>query len=338
MTRAARPNLRQIATSLGLSVTTVSRALKDGPEVHPTTINRVKKAAAEAGYTPNFHGQALRTGRTYTITLLLPLETRGYLSDLAKVPLIEGMTLAAQESGYTLTVYSTSPEEDPLRSLDRLIQSGSSDGVVITRMLARDPRIDFIRRRSVPFVTFGRSSGDDADYSCVDIDNENMGRTAVAHLVKAGRRRIAIQLLSRDDQSSAMRLDGYRAGLAAGGLALDESLIGYGHFTMADSESFFDGLLETPHPPTGLICANELGLLGAISALRKRNLVAGRDVSLVARDSTEMCRYLAIPVLAHFVDMSEVGRLIVAALLRQIGEPVGKPTRVIVPGEFKNYG
>ncbi|TIM68575.1 MAG: LacI family transcriptional regulator, partial [Mesorhizobium sp.] len=158
MAPPARPNLRQIAASLGLSVTTVSRALKEGPEVHPRTRARVQKAAAKAGYTPNIHGLALRTGRTRMIAAILPLETRAYVADLAKVPLIEGMTLAASENGYGLSIFSTGPEEDQLWSLQRLVQSRMSDGIIITRMMAKDPRIAFLKERSIPFVAFGRSA------------------------------------------------------------------------------------------------------------------------------------------------------------------------------------
>jgi len=332
-----RPNLRQIAGRLGLSVTTVSRALKDGPEVHPTTIARVKEAAAAAGYAPNFHGQALRTGRTHTIAVILPLETRAYLADLAKVPLIEGMTLAAQENGYTLSIYSTSPEEDRLKSLERLIQSSSSDGVIITRMMAQDARIAFMRQRRIPFVTFGRSDETDG-YAYVDIDNESMGFEAATRLIAAGHRRIALQLLSRDDHSSALRLRGYQQALDKAGLPHDPRLVGYDDFTMAASESFFERMLDLSPPPTGLICANELGLLGAISALRKRNLQPGRDVGIVARDNTDICRYLSLPVLAHFVDMAEVGRQIVTALLLQIETPKSPPAQILLRGEFRPHG
>jgi LacI family transcriptional regulator len=329
-------NLRQIATSLGLSVTTVSRALKDGPEVHPQTIARVKAKAAEAGYAPNLHGRALRTGRTRMIVAILPLETRAYLADIAKVPLIEGMTLAAQEEGYTLSIYSTIPDEDRLQSLHRLIQSGNCDGVIVTRMTAADTRIALMRQYKIPFVTFGRSDVA-IDYAYVDIDNEGMAREATRRLIADGCHRIALQLLSRDDQSSAMRLSGYFSSLADAGLPHDLSLVGYDDFTMAASESFFERMLDLPIPPTGLICANELGLLGAISALRKRNLAPGRDVGLISRDSTGICKYLSVPVQTHFVDMSEVGHLLVNALLRQINDPDAERSHIVLKGQFERY-
>lgn len=331
-----RPNLRQIAEALGISVTTVSRALKDGPEVHPATIERVKQAAREVGYTPNFHGQALRTGRTYTITLILPLETREHLSDLAKVPLIEGMTTAAQERGYSLLVLSTTPEEDPLLSLQRLIQSGATDGVVITRIKAHDPRLEYLRLAKIPFVAFGRAGGR-SDYSYVDIDNEGMGRKAVEYLAGKGRRRIALGLLSRDDQSSAMRLSGYRAGLISAGIAFDEKLVGYNEFTLADSERFAASVLGLEDPPDAFICANELGLLGTVSALRERGLVPGKDILLIARDTTGMYRFLSIPIFAHVVDMSNVGSSIVDALIKRVETPEGDPIAQVVEGEFRHY-
>lgn len=71
------------------------------------------------------------------------------------------------------------------------------------------------------------------------------------------------------------------------------------------------------------MCSSEHGLLG-ISALPKRGLVPGRDVGLFVRDNTRLSKYLAVPLLAHFLDLAEAGRLAVDALLRQIEEP-GSP-------------
>lgn len=336
MAPPARPNLRQIANSLGLSVTTVSRALKDGPEVNPRTRARVQKAAAKAGYAPNIHGLALRTGRTRTIAAILPLETRAYVADLAKVPLIEGMTLAASENGYALSIFSTGPEEDQLWSLQRLVQSGISDGIIITRMAAKDPRIAFLKERSIPFVAFGRSATK-PDYAYIDVDNEGMVRDAATKLIAQKHRRIALQLLTRDDESCEQRLRGYRQALAKAKLPFDPALVGHEEFTMAASESFFESVLDLPIPATALMCSSELGLLGAISALRKRGLVPGRDVGLFVRDNTRLSKYLAVPLLTHFVDLAEAGRLAVDALLRQIEDPGSPLTQIVMSGHFERY-
>ncbi len=330
----SRPNLRQIATELGLSVTTVSRALKDGPEVHPDTIERVKAAANAAGYVPNLHGRALRTGLTRTLTAILPMETRDYLSDIAKLPLIEGMTLAARESGYSLSVYSTTPEEDPQENLARLIQLGGADGIVITRMVSNDPRIPYLLERGIPFIAFGRT-GSALDYAFVDVDNEGIAFDATRMLLDKGCRRIALQLLTRDDQYSAARLAGYTKAMDAAGKAIDPQMIGQEDFTMEASEGWISRLLDMPDPPTGLVCANELGLLGALGATRRKGLVVGRDFHIVVRDSTHMCRYLSVPLIAHVVDMVAIGRSLVEGLIRQIEAPDAPRIQQVVEGKVE---
>ncbi len=330
----SRPNLRQIATELGLSVTTVSRALKDGPEVRPDTIQRVKAAAAAAGYMPNLHGRALRTGLTRTLTAILPMETRDYLSDIAKLPLIEGMTLAAREKGYSLSVYSTTPEEDPQENLSRVIQTGGADGIIITRMVSEDPRIPFLLDRGIPFITFGHS-GSALDYAFVDVDNEGIAFEATRMLLDKGCRRIALQLLTREDQSSAARLSGYHKAMIEAGLFVDPHLVGHEDFTMEASEGWIARLLDLPDPPTGLICANELGLLGALGATRRKGLVVDRDFHIVVRDNTHMCRYLSVPLVAHAVDMVAVGRSLVMGLIGQIEQPDIRPLQLLVNGKLE---
>lgn len=335
MTLNSRPNLKQIATELGLSVTTVSRALKDGPEVHPNTILRVKTAASAAGYVPNLHGRALRTGLTRTLTAILPMETRDYLSDIAKLPLIEGMTLAAREGGYSLSVYSTTPEEDPQENLARLIQTGGADGIVITRLVSDDPRIPYLLERAIPFIAFGRTSTA-FDYAFVDVNNEGIALEATQMLLDRGCRRIALQLLTREDQYSAARLIGYTKAMGMAGQQIDSQLIGHEDFTMEASEGWISRLLDLPDPPNGLVCANELGLLGALGATRRKGLVVGRDFHIVVRDNTHMCRYLSVPLTAHAIDMVSIGTSLVEGLIRQIEQPEAPRMQRVFEGKVEH--
>ncbi|WP_245307209.1 LacI family DNA-binding transcriptional regulator [Mesorhizobium sp. SEMIA 3007] len=326
-------NLKQIAAELSLSVTTVSRALKDGPEVLPSTIARVKEAAKRLGYVPNHHGRALKTGRTLTLTAVLPMETRDYLSDLAKLPLIEGMTLAARQAGYSLSIYSTTPDDDPVESVQRLLQAHSADGLIITRLVSGDPRVKLLLDQGIPFVAFGRTDLDIA-YPYVDIDNEQIAYEATRRLMDKGCRRIALQLLVQKDQASATRLAGYQRAMAEAGIPIDQSLIGDGTFTMESSAVWFDRLLTSPDPPTGLACANELGLLGALHALGRRGLVPGRDVHIITRDNTRLARFLPAKIGVHSVDMAGVGRKLVEVLERRIVNPLGSVETVLFKGEF----
>lgn len=326
-------NLKQIAAELSLSVTTVSRALKDGPEVQPSTIARVKEVAKRVGYVPNHHGRALKTGRTLMLTAVLPMETRDYLSDLAKLPLIEGMTLAARQAGYSLSIYSTTPDDDPVESVQRLLDARSADGLIITRMVSGDPRVKLLLDQRIPFVAFGRTDLDIA-YPYVDIDNEQIAYDATQRLMDKGCRRIALQLLVAKDQASAMRLAGYGRAMAEAGIPIDQSLIGHGTFTMESSVAWFDRLLASSDPPTGLACANELGLLGALHALGRRGLEPGRDVHIVTRDNTRLARFLPAKIGVHSVDMADVGHKLIEVLESRIANPLGPVMTVLLQGKF----
>ncbi|MBZ9739820.1 MULTISPECIES: hypothetical protein [unclassified Mesorhizobium] len=194
-----------LATTLELSLGTLVACILLGP----LTAARVKEVAKRVGYVPDHHGRALKTGRTMTLTAVLPMETSDYLSDLAKLPLIEGMTLAARQTGYSLSIYSTTPGDDPVESMRRLLQARTADGLIITRMVSGDPRVKLLFDQAIPFVTFGRPDLDIA-YPYVDIDNEQIAYDATRRLMDKGCRRIALQLLVPKDQASATRLAGYQ--------------------------------------------------------------------------------------------------------------------------------
>ena len=328
------PNLTTLARTLGLSVTTVSRALKDGPEVTLATRERVKEAARAVGYYPNFHGQALKTGRTFSLAALLPLQTSAPMSDILRIPLIDGMTHAASAAGYLLSIVFTTAEQDSVESLARTTQTGSFDGVIVTRMQAVDRRIELLSRWGVPFVAFGRANVE-APYAYVDVDNFQIAFEATDFLIQRGHRRIAIQTMLVDDNSSVERLKGYGAALRKGGLSSDEALISRGNFTIADSETSFAALLDLPAPPTAVVCSSELGALGVQSALRWRGLSNNRVVEVVTRDTTEISDHLISPAAYHFVDMIDVGRRLVDMLIKRVEGAPPDHLREIVPGVFK---
>jgi LacI family transcriptional regulator len=325
-------NLRQIAKALGLSVTTVSRALKDGPEVRPETRAKVQAAAKAAGYVPNLRGLALKTGRTHMLSVVLPLETTHELSDLARLPLIEGMTRAAQSLGYTLNIQSAIPDEDPLQSIRKIAQLGASDGIIVTRMAQNDARLTWLTDSGIPFVSFGRAGPDDA-HAFIDIDNHLIAEEATAYLLGRGHKRIALQVLSVADVSSADRVSGYVNALSAAGFGKDGDLICSDGFSFSACEAATLRVLALPDPPTALICANEIGYLGALSALRK---CPGRDLEIVTRDYTGLSGFLEKQVVTHSIDMANVGKHLVKALVTRIEDPSAPATQtVIAPTAFE---
>lgn len=115
-----RVTLRTLANVLGLSVTTVSRALKDGPDVNAETIDRVKKAAATHGYRPNLGGVNLRTGKSLAVGMVVRFERQGELNILT-ASLLEGVSTTLKAKGYRTILVPQLPDDDPLEVVQELV-------------------------------------------------------------------------------------------------------------------------------------------------------------------------------------------------------------------------
>lgn len=135
-----------------------------------------------------------------------------------------------------------------------------------------------------------------------------------------------------------MRSAGYARAMAKAGIPVDQSLIGDGTFTMESSAAWFDRLLATADPPTGLACANELGLLGALHALGKRGLTPGRDVHIVVGDNTRLARFLPAKVGVYFVDMAAVARKLIEVHDTRIANPLEPMATILLEGSFHSVG
>ena len=131
---AGRPTLKTIAAATGLAVATVSRALKDAPDIGEETKRRVRETAARLGYRPNRAGVRLRTGKTNVISLVLNTEEQvgGFVSDL-----IYGISEELAATPYHLIVTPYSRTNDPMEPVRYIVETGSADGIIISRMRFR---------------------------------------------------------------------------------------------------------------------------------------------------------------------------------------------------------
>ncbi len=275
-------NLKQLAELLGLSQTTVSRALNGYPEVSRTTRERVLKAAEETGYRPNAAARRLATGRAGSIGLVMPAAP-DYYADIHFAEFLSGLgeEAARQDFHFVLMPKKPGEEEDALRWL---AASGSVDGVYLAYMQENDPRIPLMHSLKMPFLIHGRSIGMAEDYPFLDVDNEAAFRDATNLLLELGHRRFALLNGPAGLDFTTRRRKGAEAALSTKGLALDTARV---HHTAMTDEFGFRGmrqLLEQETPPTAVLCASTVLALGAIRAVNQAGLRLGRDISLIAHD------------------------------------------------------
>lgn len=273
-------NLKQLSQHLGLSQTTVSRALNGFPEVNESTRARVVAAAQHVGYRPNAAARRLATGRAGAFGMLLPNE-RSLLHESLFRPFLAGLMDELAGGDHDLMITPT--RSDEAAEYRRLVTRGRVDGFVVNRPRRDDPRVPILTRLGVPFVIHGRTDTA-VDYSFVDIDNEGAFRSLTDLLLDLGHRRIG--LLNDETQYffANCRALGYRAALRTRGVPHDPALERAMVMSEANGYRATRELMEAEGPPTALICGSVYLVEGAYRALRDLGLEPGRDVSVVAHD------------------------------------------------------
>jgi LacI family transcriptional regulator len=312
--------LKDLSRALGLSVTQVSRALNGHGDVNEETRARVMQAAQKLNYHPNLSARKLATGRSGIVGLVLP-DVPFALADSLFVHQVGGLSRAFSARGIQFVLHMADPKDDMVRVHERLINSGSLDGFVLLDPQIEDARIDYLRKRGVPFVLHGRHEAQ-PDYPFYDIDNFEVGYRLTRILTDQGHRRIAILNGVRRRSYTDARLAGYHKALAEVGLAPDPAL----HLAQDMSEGF--GLVSAVRlwspdgpRPSAVICGNLLIAKGVFQGLAALGLSVPGDVSLVAHDDALpglSAAALPVPVTATFSALSSAWEPLAAALVGAI--------------------
>lgn len=274
-------SLKEIAKALGLSITTVSRALNGYPEVSEKTRDLVVATAKTLGYSPNALARGLVTGKMDAVGILYPISSRG-LGDPSFLKTIANLALRLDQEDMDLVI-SSAVENDELRAYRRMIGRHRVDGLIVAQTLVQDPRIEFLLEQKFPFVAYGRSNGCDR-YPWFDIDNLNGLKWAVERLLAFGHSRIALISASTTLNFSAQRRAGYLEALTEAGIAVDPSYIVEEVFDRRSGYTAMTQLLSLEQPPTAVIVDNNLGGIGVIRALMDAGIVPGKELSIVVYD------------------------------------------------------
>jgi LacI family transcriptional regulator len=327
-------NLKELSARLGLSQTTVSRALNGYPEVAEATRVRVTEAAREFGYRPNPGAKALATGRTMAIGHVFAIDARHELVNPIFSDFLAGAGEIYARNGYDLRLTVVAEGDDEAHVYRELAQRRSVDGIVLAAPSPGDPRVAILRGLGMPFVMHGRTATDDPTISWVDVDNAQAFEDATEYLLGLGHRRIGL-VNGRESLSLAMRRrSGYLAALARRSVALDAALMASGEMTEPTGHDLAARMLALEAPPTAFVVASMISGIGVRRAIEERGLTPGREVSVVIYD--DVLGYLDngsdAPIFAAVRSpVRQHGRLCAELLIDAIREPEAPPRQVLLP-------
>ena len=275
-------NLKELAKHLGLSQTTVSRALNGYPEVGETTRKRVADEATRLGYRPNAHARRLATGRSHAIGYVFPSD-RSVMIDPLFSDFVAGAAEVYAPQGFE-TLLHAGGREDEIAVYRRFAEDGAVDGVVVQAPHVNDPRIALLNELKIPYVVHGRLDGIENGYAWLDIDNHGAFKKAAKLLTDLGHTRIALLNGPENLTYALHRRKGYEAALTEKGLHVEAALVFSGVMTEENGYREAKRVLQQPNRPTALLISSMMMVSGAIRACNELGLAIGKQVSLIGHD------------------------------------------------------
>lgn len=275
---------REVARELGLSQSTVSRALSSSPNVSPVTRLRVVEAAAKFGYQPNAIARGLITGRSNIVGIVIANLTNPFYPEM-----LEQFSLRLQEVGMQSLLFNIPPSKRVDDELPRLLQY-QVDALVIISSVVSPSTAALCAAHRRPVVLFNLYvAGSDIPAICCD--NVTGGRMVADYLVARGHRRMAFAAGRTGSPTNDDRERGFIARLREHGLSL-HARVGGDSYTYEAGRAAAKALV--PDKPDAIFFANDLMAMGGIDALRhEERLRVPDDISVVGFDDVPMASWLA---------------------------------------------
>lgn len=322
----------ELAAIAGVSVGTVSRALRDSPRVREDTKKRIRALAEEHNFKVNQKARNFRLGRTGVVSVVLVQEeSMMSMSDPFFLEILG--SIAGRLAEHDLDVLLATP---PIPNVLDLVDSRVfefSDGVIFIGQGRQHSRLNKIATLGKPVVVWGAPMPDQR-YLTVGSDNFNGGYLATAHLLEQGRRRIAFFGGDGAAPETYLRKAGYVAALNDGGHALDETLLLKAPNNFEGLDRAFSEILTDEVVFDALVCSSDLMAVAAISAIEVSGRRVPKDIAVVGYDDITMARFNNPSLTTIRQDMQAGGRALVERLIGQMNGLKGESLSTILPSKL----
>ena len=308
-----RPTLKTIAAETGLAIATVSRALKDAPDIREDTKKRVRETAERLGYRPNRAGVRLRTGKTNVIAVTLST-----VSDMSNPSqLIYSIADALRGSAYHLVVMPFFPDQDPMDPVRYIVETESADGIVLNQTAIDDPRVRYLHDRHFPFVTHGRTDMG-LDHPYFDFDNEAYARIGVRALHHKGRKNLLLVRPPTGQSYSEHMTAGFTSEAQDLGLQ-HEVMSGVTSDTPADEiEAAVARRMAALPTIDGILTGSPSAAVAAVAGAEDAGKAIGVDFDIVSKEANSFLHRFRKDIIVVREDMSRAGEFLSRALMAAI--------------------
>ena len=322
--------IKDIAKAVGVSTSTVSRALRDTYDVNPETREKVLKVAKELNYKPNLHAKALSSGQSKNIAVVIPFITNYYFSTV-----ISGIQEVAYNAGYNLILLVTNDDADreqaminnlSIANLDGLLISISSNSVMIHHFTQ-------LINDGVPIVFFDRAPKEIKTTKVLQNDYQG-AYDATIHLIQKGYSKIAHIAGNQQLDFTQDRLKGYISALKACKKEINHEWIIFSGFSQESGYIDTQKLLSLPNKPDAIFAVNDRKAVGAILALKEHHLTVGKSFGVIGFTNDPIAT-IVTPTLSTIEEPAfEIGKKSCELLIKHIQNKSLKPQHIVLPSKL----
>lgn len=324
--------MADLARLAGVHVSTVSRALSGSPLVEPRMRERILALAERRGYVVNRAARSLRTSRTHTLTVAIPLaHERGQaLTDPFFTTMLGHLADEITRRGFALHLEKILPPMDDW--LEKLIAARRSDGIIVIGQSTQHAALEQAAAKYAPLVVWGGHAAKQR-YCVVGTDNVNGGRMATEHLLKSGRRRIVF-VGDPSIPEIRLRCDGYELALERARRGHARPRVIKAHMTPEAAHTAMRRFLDSRSEFDAVLAATDIIAISAMRALASSGYSIPRDVAVVGFDDITLAAHVHPPLTTVRQDLARGASLLVDLVLRRIAgedtEPVMLPAELVV--------
>tara|TARA_Y100001970_G_scaffold51759_1_gene65424 strand:+ start:10036 stop:11052 length:1017 start_codon:yes stop_codon:yes gene_type:complete len=279
-------NIKSLSKKLGLSITTVSRALGGYSDVSEKTRLKVKKYAKKYNYSPNPNASRLASGKSKTLGLIVPLYglNANTLNQSSFFEFIAGMNNKLYSEDIQFYMMFANNIEEELKAYEKLIHVQKVDKMILHNLKTKDYRIKLLEKNKIKFVTWGRTKSL-KNYSWVDLDNEGSVNLIMKYLIEKNHKKIAYINIVENYNFAFQRKQGYIKSLKKYKIKYNNKY----YLTVkteapGQSARLIKKMLIQNPEITALICSTEYSAVGAIKACNQLNKKIGKNISIITFD------------------------------------------------------
>ncbi|MBM7034837.1 LacI family DNA-binding transcriptional regulator [Vibrio ulleungensis] len=309
-------SIKKLAEHLGLSKSTVSRALNGYSDVNANTRKKVLAAAQELGYRANPTAKRLASGRSRNVGIILPAASRMFVSP-AFSKVLAGAAALLSKYDYQLIVTTISESQDEQQVYSQLTSGGLVDGLFIVRTRSDDARIKMLTDQNFPFVCHGFIEGFDSE-SFVDVDNQQAFYELTKRQINLGHTRIAFLDAPIELTLSQARQQGYLKAMREANLEVNDKWLLNGELNEDAAMAMTKEVMSLAKRPTSILCADDTMALGTIAACEELGYQPGIDVAIAGYGDYEHSRYSKPSITSLSYDTLAVGEEMAKLMLNKL--------------------